>query len=79
MRKSLSQSWIPVKDNKAVVSVAIEGFSARVLAMFVKFSGRLFSSIGVQRGEGWPVRGEGEKMARLPCFFLTTLGPGILY
>ena len=45
MRKSLSQSWIPVKESRTVARVEMEGFSARVLVMLVRFAERLLKSI----------------------------------
>jgi len=56
MKNSFSQSWNPVKENKMVARVAMEGFSARVLVMFVRFAEIFLKSITLasrrERGRG---------------------------
>lgn len=70
MRKSLSQSWIPVKESKAVARVAMEGLSAIVLVMVVKSSGRLLKFMiraSTRRG----MRGREKRPSRLARCDLT--------
>ena len=66
-----------MKESKTVARVAMEGFSARVFVMCVKFAGRLFkfmtrSLITEEADE----RGGGKRSDCLAVFFFLHLRPG---